>query len=80
MDSLEPMRGLLQVVEASIARKRDLAPGDVPAAPETGEDELLGDLSSFLEAASLDELLALRQRISVGGLRTLDQLLKSVEG
>jgi hypothetical protein len=80
MSSLEPLRGLLQVVEAFIARKRSMVINDAPARPETGEDELLGDLSSFLEGASLDELLALRHRICVGGLRALDQLLKSAEG
>jgi hypothetical protein len=79
MSGLEPLRGLLLVVETFIARKRGIAVEAGPATPETGEDELLGDLSSFLESASLDELLALRHRICVGGLRSLDQLLKSVE-
>jgi hypothetical protein len=80
MSSLEPLRGLLQVVEDSIVRKRDMASSDVPTRADTNDDELLGDLSSFLEDASLDELLALRHRICAGGLRALDQLLKSAEG
>ena len=80
MSGLEPLRGLLQVVEAFIEdKRRGVAAGTgASAAVAAAEGDLLGDLSSFLEGASLEELLSLRKRICLGGLRSIDDLLKGM--
>ena len=80
MSGLEPLRGLLQVVEGFIEDKKlGIDSPSCAAAGTSSDGELLEDLSSFLATASLEELVSLRHRICLGGLQSVDQLLKGVD-